>query len=57
VESRNPNVSRRERRVFEPLASEPTNANAVARSHNANKDRAMDDEESERFVVAEKLGQ
>lgn len=56
VESRNPNVSRREQRVFELPASEPTNANEVVRSHNANKDRATDDEESERFVVAMKLG-
>ena len=57
VESRNPNVSRRERRAFEPPASEPPNAHEVARSHNANKDRPTDDEESERFVVAKKPGQ
>jgi hypothetical protein len=57
VGNRNPNVSRRERRAFEPPASEPRNANEVARSHNANKDCATDDEESERFVVARKLGQ
>ena len=57
VENRNPNVSRRERRAFKPHTSEPTNANEVARSYSANKDRATDDEESERFVVAEKLGQ
>jgi hypothetical protein len=57
VESREPNVSRREQQAFELSASEPTNATEVARSHSANKDRATDDEESERFVVAMKLGQ
>jgi hypothetical protein len=57
VESRNPNVSRRERHVFEPPASEPTTATLVVGSHNANTDRATVDVESERFVVAMKLGQ